>query len=73
MTRPDPLDRDAYFDYEAGYQDRLTGLPPSEAYSGSAYFHGYCNRIQDEIAADAMAAANALAADVNQTIARLCA
>lgn len=48
-------DIEAYRHFEAGYQDRLNGLPPSVGIS-DAYWRGYCERIVDEIAAESNAA-----------------
>ena len=36
-----------YYSREAGYQDRLAGLPPSE--TSWEYFQGYCEALCQEI------------------------
>lgn len=38
----------AYRQREAGYQDRLNGLPP-QITDDPDYFHGYCECVCDEI------------------------
>lgn len=48
VSEPIVISLIAYRIREAGYQDRLNGLPPQTT-DDSDYFHGYCEAVCDEI------------------------